>query len=132
MTSDTSPQPISPLRARMIEDMSVRGFKEDTRRDYVRQVRAFALAPDCPRTGLMSPLLSTMVNEKFDPDQKQLVTFYEAENGQIFIDEERLSSLGLTLADVAHFLESQPFVFAAFTIDDVRNAAALRSPDRAR
>jgi site-specific recombinase XerD len=26
----------------MIEDMSVRGFKEDTRRDYVRHVRAFA------------------------------------------------------------------------------------------
>ena len=42
MTSDSSPQPISPLRARMIEDMSVRGFKEDTRREYVRQVRAFA------------------------------------------------------------------------------------------
>src|SRR5215468_8912856 len=43
MTSDTSPRPIiSPLRARMIEDMSVRGFKEDTRRDYVRHVRAFA------------------------------------------------------------------------------------------
>jgi integrase len=42
MTSDTSPRPISPLRARMIEDVSVRGFKEDTRRDYVRQVRAFA------------------------------------------------------------------------------------------
>ena len=42
MTSDTSSRPISPLRARMIEDMTVRGFKEDTRRDYVRQVRAFA------------------------------------------------------------------------------------------
>ena len=42
MTSDTSPRPISPLRARMIEDMTVRGFKEDTRRDYVRHVRAFA------------------------------------------------------------------------------------------
>src|SRR5262250_3620397 len=43
MTSDTSPRPIiSPLRARMIEDMSMRGFKEDTRRDYVRHVRAFA------------------------------------------------------------------------------------------
>jgi len=42
MTSGNSPQPISPLRARMIEDMSVRGFKEDTRRDYVRHVRAFA------------------------------------------------------------------------------------------
>jgi integrase len=42
MTTDTSPRPISPLRARMIEDMTVRGFKDDTRRDYVRQVRAFA------------------------------------------------------------------------------------------
>ena len=42
MTSDSSPQPISPLRRRMIEDMSVRGFKEDTRREYVPQVRAFA------------------------------------------------------------------------------------------
>ena len=42
MTSDISPQSISPLRARMIEDMTVRGFKEDTRRDYVRHVRAFA------------------------------------------------------------------------------------------
>jgi site-specific recombinase XerD len=42
MTSDASPRPISPLRARMIEDMSVRGFSEHTRRDYVRHVRAFA------------------------------------------------------------------------------------------
>jgi hypothetical protein len=42
MTSDTSPRPISPLRARMIEDMTVRGFKDDTRRDYVRHERAFA------------------------------------------------------------------------------------------
>ena len=42
MTADKSPQPISPLRARMIEDMTVRGFKEDTRRDYVRHVRSFA------------------------------------------------------------------------------------------
>jgi len=42
MISDTSPRPVSPLRARMIEDMTVRGFKEDTRRDYVRHVRAFA------------------------------------------------------------------------------------------
>jgi integrase/recombinase XerD len=37
MTSDTSP-----LRARMIEDMTVRGFNEHTRRDYVRHVRAYA------------------------------------------------------------------------------------------
>ena len=42
MTSDTSPRSIRPLRARRIEDMSVRGFKDDTRRDYVRHVRSFA------------------------------------------------------------------------------------------
>ena len=42
MTSDTSPQPISPLRARMIEDMTVHGFNERTRGHYVRHVRAFA------------------------------------------------------------------------------------------
>ena len=42
MTSDPSQRSVSPLRARMIEDMTVRGFKEDTRRAYVRHVRAFA------------------------------------------------------------------------------------------
>src|SRR6202795_1871417 len=42
MTSDTSPQAISPMRARMIEDMSVYGFNERTRGHYVRHVRAFA------------------------------------------------------------------------------------------
>ena len=31
--------------------------------------------------------------------------------------------LGLTLRDLAHFLESQPFLFAVFTNDDVRSAA---------
>ena len=42
MTSDTSPRPVSPLRARMIEDMTVRGFSEQTRSHYVRHVRSFA------------------------------------------------------------------------------------------
>src|SRR5262252_3664845 len=41
MTSDGSPRPISPRRARMIEDMTVRGFSKKTRHDYVRKVRAF-------------------------------------------------------------------------------------------
>jgi integrase len=42
MTSDTLRRPISALRARMIEDMMVRGFSEKTRNDYVRNIRAFA------------------------------------------------------------------------------------------
>src|SRR5260370_8808664 len=42
MTSHLSPRPVTALRARMIEDMTVRGFTEETRNDYVRHVRAFA------------------------------------------------------------------------------------------
>ena len=42
MTSDYSLRAVSPLRPRMIEDMSVRGFSEKTRHDYVQKVRAFA------------------------------------------------------------------------------------------
>src|SRR5262252_5835268 len=42
MTSDPSQRPVSPLRARMIEDMTVRGLNERTRSHYVRHVRAFA------------------------------------------------------------------------------------------
>src|SRR6201988_1219640 len=48
MTSDPSQRPVSPLRARMIEDMTVRGFNEHTRRDYVRHVRSFAACTGRP------------------------------------------------------------------------------------
>jgi integrase/recombinase XerD len=37
-----SPEAVSPLRKRMIEDMTIRQFGEKTRRDYIRQVREFA------------------------------------------------------------------------------------------
>jgi hypothetical protein len=36
-----SEKPISPLRRRMIEDMTVRNFVEKTRHDYIRHVRTF-------------------------------------------------------------------------------------------
>src|SRR5260370_41936420 len=36
-----SEKPISPLRRRMIEDMSVRNFVEKTRNEYIRHVRTF-------------------------------------------------------------------------------------------
>ena len=59
------------------------------------------------------------LNAKFDPEKK-LITAYEPENGQIFVDEDRLASLGLTLRDLARFLETQPFVFATFTEAEIR------------
>src|SRR3954462_7778616 len=42
MISHSSQRPASALRERMIEDMSVRGFSEKTRNDYIRNVRTFA------------------------------------------------------------------------------------------
>jgi integrase/recombinase XerD len=42
MTSHPSHPPVSALRERMIEDMTVRGFGAKTRHDYIRHVRMFA------------------------------------------------------------------------------------------
>jgi hypothetical protein len=64
-----------------------------------------------------------LLHDKFDPNAKQLITSFEPENSQIFVDEDRLSTLGLTLRDLARVLESQPYLFAVFTHDDVRLAA---------
>ena len=45
--------PISPLRRRMIEDMTVRGFGEKTQSDYIRHVKNFSMflgrSPDTAR-----------------------------------------------------------------------------------
>ena len=38
-----SQAPINPLRRRMIEDMTVRGFGEKTQSDYIRHVRNLTL-----------------------------------------------------------------------------------------
>ena len=37
-----SKKPVSPLRQRLIDDITARRFGEDTKRDYVRNVRKFA------------------------------------------------------------------------------------------
>ena len=56
-----------------------------------------------------------LLHKRLDPQAKQLVTIYEPENAQMFIDEDRLSQLGLRLVDLTRFLEAQPFIFAVFT-----------------
>jgi hypothetical protein len=77
-------------------------------------------------------MIVNLLHEKFDPDAQKLITSFEPENSQIFVDEDRFSHLGLTLRDLAHFLESQPFLFAVFTNDDVRSAANALKPAPAR
>ncbi len=84
--------------------------------------------PSSPDRRHFAPAIVDLLHQKFDPAAKQLITSFEPENCQIFVDEHRLSDLGLRLRDLAHFLESQPFLFAVFTNDDVRRAADALKP----
>jgi predicted AlkP superfamily pyrophosphatase or phosphodiesterase len=79
--------------------------------------------PSSPDRRHFAQSIVDLLHEKFDPEAKQLITSFEPENSQMFVDQDRLSALHLTLRDLAHFLESQPFIFAVFTQDDVRLAA---------
>lgn len=79
--------------------------------------------PSSPDRRHFAQSIVDLLHERFDPETKQLITSFEPENSQIFVDEDRLSALHLTLRDLAYLLESQPFVFAVFTHDDVRLAA---------
>jgi predicted AlkP superfamily pyrophosphatase or phosphodiesterase len=64
-----------------------------------------------------------LLHARFDGTARQLITYYEPENSQIFVDHERLARLGLTLQDLARHLQARPFIFAAFTEDEVRRAS---------
>jgi hypothetical protein len=70
-----------------------------------------------------APHVVARLHARFDPGQRELIPYYEPENAQIFVDADRLAALGLTLDELARFLESEPYIFAAFTEDDVRRAA---------
>lgn len=65
-----------------------------------------------------------LLHARFDPEQKKLVQQYEPENSQLAIDRRRLRELGLDLNALRTYLEQQPFVFAAYTEDEVARAAA--------
>ena len=46
MSQQTTQSSVSPLRRRMLEDMAVRGLREETQHDYIRFVRNFAAFPE--------------------------------------------------------------------------------------
>jgi len=102
----------------------IKALEAKVGKDYLLAVTADHGMPSAPperrHTG---PELVDLLHQKFDPQAKQLVTAYEAENAQIFINMDRLRGLGLKLRDLARALEAQPFVFAVFTEDDVQRAA---------
>jgi len=65
-----------------------------------------------------------LVNKRFDPEGRIIQYYGDAANNQLFIDTDRLRSLGFTLKDVAAMLEGIDFLAAAFTEDEVRAAQA--------
>lgn len=60
------------------------------------------------------------LHQRFDPEGKIVQYFDDPANLQIYMDTARMQTLGVSLTDVARFLESQPYIAAAFTEDDVR------------
>jgi Type I phosphodiesterase / nucleotide pyrophosphatase len=93
-------------------------------RDYLLAVTADHGMPSAPAERRhFAPDVVDLLHQKFDPQEKRLITSYEPENAQMFVDEDRLAHLGLTLGDLSRFLETQPYVFAVFTNDEVRRAA---------
>ena len=68
------------------------------------------------------------IHQKFDPDQKSLVQYFgDPANAQIFVNPARLAALKVSLKDIAVFLESQDYIAAAFTEDEVRAASGRLS-----
>jgi hypothetical protein len=93
--------------------------------DYLLAVTAdhgMPSEPPSPDRRHFATAIVDLLHEKFDPQAKRLILSFEPENGQIFVDEARLAELGLTLRDLAAFLETQPFIFAAFTHADALRA----------
>ena len=72
--------------------------------------------------------VTKLVHDRFDKEER-MVRLYgnDSANSQIYVDRDRLRELGVSLQDIAAFLESQDFIAAAFTEDEVR-AAQQRLP----
>lgn len=94
-------------------------------RDYVVAVTADHGMPSEPPPGgrHYAEDIVKLLHERFDPEGR-LVTHYGAENSQFFVDRRRLAERGLRLEQVRDAVQALPFVFAAFTEDEVRGSVA--------
>jgi len=61
---------------------------------------------------------------RFDPSARRLLLSYESEDSQLYFDAERMRELGLAPETVARYIETIPYIFAAYTEAEVREAAA--------
>ena len=73
--------------------------------------------------------ISALVDKRFSPSGGTVVQYYDdAANNEIHLDTAKLRTLGFSLKDVASFLESQGFLSAVFTEDEVRAAQSRLAP----
>lgn len=68
--------------------------------------------------------IAKLIHDRFDPEAR-LVTYYGAENGQIYIDEARARALGVSMTQIRDLVLTQPFILYAYTEDEV---ARVRLP----
>jgi integrase/recombinase XerD len=119
-----SEKPISPLRQRMIEDMTVRNFVEKTKNDYVRHVKSLAaFLGRSPDTATPEDL------RRFQLNQTQTGVRPPTVNGSVaalrffftvtldrpemarhltFVHEPRRAPIVMSPEEVARFLEAAP------------------------
>lgn len=71
-----------------------------------------------------------MIHKRFDPEGRIVQYYGDAAGNQLYLDRDRIHSLGFTLKDVATFLEGLDMFAAAFTEDEVRAAQARWSAPR--
>jgi hypothetical protein len=68
--------------------------------------------------------LVAAIHQRFDPDRRTLVPYYtDPANAQFYVDRIRMAELKLSLTDLANFVAARDWVAAAFTEDEVRQAA---------
>jgi integrase/recombinase XerD len=117
---------ISPLRQRMIEDMTVRHFKEKVQRDYIRQVKNFTAflgrSPDTATSEDLRLFQLHMTRNQVSPASVNCaivalrfffrVTLERADLVQrlTFVREPRKAPIVLSQEEVARLLEAAPGV----------------------
>jgi predicted AlkP superfamily pyrophosphatase or phosphodiesterase len=79
--------------------------------------------PSAPRKRYFSNDIVELLHKKFDPDRAALVTHFDARNNQLFVNKNRMNELGLKLSQIKEYLEAQPFIYAAYTEDEVKSVS---------
>ena len=60
------------------------------------------------------------IHDRFDPTERRVILFYgDPADNQFFVDRSRLENLGFNLESVATYLEALPYIFSAYTEDEV-------------